>query len=179
MFYKIGELIHPIAESICNYSTKLKLYGVELYRPSLQINLWFTVRSHFLHNTSKVLLRLSFRLGSQSGYRSLLTKSVIIALNRHLIDSLEAIAMSSIVEVSETGTLQLPAEILQAIQPNTRFVVEVESDRLILSPVPPEQPFWATATPEERAERLMQWVQSHQNGANLPDEALRRENIYD
>lgn len=87
--------------------------------------------------------------------------------------------MSSIVEVSESGILQLPAEILQAIGPNTRFVVEVESDRLILSPVPPEQPFWATATPEERAERLMQWVQSHQNGANLPDEALRRENIYD
>lgn len=86
--------------------------------------------------------------------------------------------MSSIVEVSELGTLQLPTEILQAIQPNTRFVVEVERDRLILSPVPP-QPFWATATPEERAERLMQWVQSHQNGVNLPDEALRRENIYD
>jgi bifunctional DNA-binding transcriptional regulator/antitoxin component of YhaV-PrlF toxin-antitoxin module len=95
--------------------------------------------------------------------------------------------MSLIVEVSESGTLQLPAEILQAIGSNTRFVVEVQRDRdsvakqyrLILSPVPPEQPFWATATPEERAERLMQWVQSHQNGANLPDEALRRENIYD
>ncbi|MBD1943973.1 AbrB/MazE/SpoVT family DNA-binding domain-containing protein [Coleofasciculus sp. FACHB-712] len=87
--------------------------------------------------------------------------------------------MSLIVEVSESGTLQLPAEILQVIQPNSRFVIEVESDRLILSPVPPAQPFWATATPEERAERLMQWVQSHQNGANLTDEALRRENIYD
>lgn len=87
--------------------------------------------------------------------------------------------MSSIVEVSESGTLQLPTEILKAIGPNTRFVVEVEGDRLILSPVPPKQPFWATATPEERAERLMQWVQSHQNGANLPDEALHRENIYD
>ena len=94
--------------------------------------------------------------------------------------------MSSIVEVTEAGTLQLPAEILQAIGPNARFVVEVESVhdsvakqyRLILSPVPQEQPFWATATPEERAERLMQWVQSHQNGANLPDEALSRENIY-
>lgn len=91
--------------------------------------------------------------------------------------------MSSIVEVSESGTLQLPAEILQAIKPNTHFVVEVDSVgkqyRIILSPVPPEQPFWATATPEERAERLMQWVQSHQNGVNLPDEALNRENIYD
>ncbi len=35
--------------------------------------------------------------------------------------------MSEIVEVSESGTLQLPAEILQAIGPTTRFVVEVES----------------------------------------------------
>jgi hypothetical protein len=95
--------------------------------------------------------------------------------------------MSAIVEVSETGTLQLPTEILQEIQPNTRFVVEVESVRdsegkqyrLILSPVTPEQPFWATATPEERAERFHQWVQSHKDSPNLPDEALRRENIYD
>ena len=95
--------------------------------------------------------------------------------------------MSSIVEVSESGTLQLPAEILQAIGTNTRFVVEVESVpdsgkkqyRLILSPVPPEQPFWATATPEERVERFHQWVQSHKDSPNLPDEALRRENIYD
>lgn len=91
--------------------------------------------------------------------------------------------MSLIVEVSESGTLQLPAEILQAIGSNTRFVVEVDSVgkqyRLILSPVPPEQPFWATATPEERVERFHQWVQSHKGGANLPDEALRRENIYD
>ena len=87
--------------------------------------------------------------------------------------------MSLIVEVSESGTLQLPTEILQAIGSNIRFVVEVEGDRLILSPVPPEQPFWATATPEERAERFHQWVQSHKGGVNLPDEALRRENIYD
>ena len=85
--------------------------------------------------------------------------------------------MSLIVEISKSGTLQLPAEILQAIEPNRRFVVKVKGDRLILSPTPP-QPFWATATPEERAERLMQWVQSHKDGANLPYEALRRENIY-
>ncbi len=41
--------------------------------------------------------------------------------------------MSSSVEVSESGTLQLPAETLQAIQPNTRFVVELESDRSFLA----------------------------------------------
>ncbi|WP_250121731.1 hypothetical protein [Chroococcidiopsis sp. CCMEE 29] len=88
--------------------------------------------------------------------------------------------MAVIVEISATGTLQLPPQILQAIQPNTRFRIEVEEEnRLILSPVSSEQPFWATATPEERAERWHQWVQSHKNGPNLPDEALRRENIYD
>jgi hypothetical protein len=92
---------------------------------------------------------------------------------------LEAIAMSSIIEVSAAGNLQLPPEILQAIQPHTRFVVELESDRVVLSPVPPKQPFWATATPQERAERWHQWVQSHQEGFDLLDEALQRENIYD
>jgi hypothetical protein len=91
---------------------------------------------------------------------------------------IKQIAMTFIVEINETGTLQLPEEVLQAIPPHTRFQIEVTSDnRLILSPLPPEQPFWATATPEERVERFMEWVQSHKNGANLPDEALRRENI--
>jgi hypothetical protein len=88
--------------------------------------------------------------------------------------------MTVIVEISETGLLQIPEEILRVIQPNTRFQVEVaDENRLILSPVPSDQPFWATATPEERAEYWHQWVQSHQKGSNLPDEALRRENIYD
>ena len=88
--------------------------------------------------------------------------------------------MMTIVAISETGNLQLPPQILQALQPNTHFQVEVSDDhRLILSPITPEPPFWATATPEERAERLMAWVRSHQDGPNLPDEALSREAIYD
>ena len=62
--------------------------------------------------------------------------------------------MSLIIEVSESGTLQLPAEILQAIGLKTRFLVEVERDRLILSPFPPEQPFWATATSSSNS----QWI---------------------
>ncbi|HEY9666368.1 MAG TPA: hypothetical protein V6C91_06160 [Coleofasciculaceae cyanobacterium] len=37
------------------------------------------------------------------------------------------------------------------------------------APIPPEPPFWATATPEERAERFHQWVQSQKDGPNLPD----------
>ena len=87
--------------------------------------------------------------------------------------------MPSIVEISTEGHLHLPAEIVQTLQPHTRFSIAIENGRLILSPLPPEQPHWAIATPEERAEHLMAWVKSHKNGANLPDEALRRENIYD
>jgi len=91
----------------------------------------------------------------------------------------EQTAMTFILEINETGTPQLPEEVLQAIPPHTRFQVKVTSDnRLILSPLLPEQSFWATATPEEQVERFMEWVRSRKNGTNLPDEVLRRENIY-
>ncbi|MDQ3815252.1 MAG: hypothetical protein M3347_15125 [Armatimonadota bacterium] len=41
-------------------------------------------------------------------------------------------------------------------------------------------PFAATATPEEWIRAFNQWADSHQDiQANIPDEALRRENIYD
>ena len=56
---------------------------------------------------------------------------------------------------------------------------KVKNKTLILHPETSVLPFWSTATPTERAERLMQWVKSHKQGANLPDEALRRDNIYD
>ncbi|MEC4818444.1 MAG: hypothetical protein SAK29_35020 [Scytonema sp. PMC 1069.18] len=87
--------------------------------------------------------------------------------------------MNPIVEINENGLLSLPKKILEAIKPNTRFIVEVDNGRLIFSPQSKPQPFWVTATPEERAERLMQWVLSHEGGSNLPDEALRRENMYE
>ncbi|GAA6617686.1 hypothetical protein [Scytonema sp. NUACC26] len=87
--------------------------------------------------------------------------------------------MNSIVEVNEDGTLSLPKEILEAVKPHKRFAIEIRNGNLILSPQNLSEPFWATATPQERAEYLMQWVQSHRDGSNLPDEALRRENMYD
>jgi hypothetical protein len=52
------------------------------------------------------------------------------------------------VEITQEGVVYLPDEIMQILQPNTRFTVNVENGRLILSPVSLEQPFWATATPE-------------------------------
>ncbi len=87
--------------------------------------------------------------------------------------------MSRVVEVNEEGKLSLPAEVLEQVRPHRRFVVEVSNGALILRPEVKTQPFWATATPEERAKDLRQWVASHKDGPGLPDEALSRETIYD
>jgi hypothetical protein len=40
-------------------------------------------------------------------------------------------------------------------------------------------PFWLTATPEQRAVAFEEWVKSFTGGAGIPDEALRRVNMYD
>jgi hypothetical protein len=87
--------------------------------------------------------------------------------------------MSQIVEVGEDGSLRLPPELLERVKPRTRFVVQRVSGALILQPEGDAPPFWATATPQERAEDLMRWVESRTEGANLPLEALSRETIYD
>jgi hypothetical protein len=63
--------------------------------------------------------------------------------------------MNLIVEVNQDGALYLPTEILKAIAPHTRFAIELKDKTIILYPEQ-LQPFWATATPEERAEDLMQ-----------------------
>ena len=42
------------------------------------------------------------------------------------------------------------------------------------------EPFWRRATPQERAEELINWsAQQPQTGISLPDEAFDRGNIYD
>ena len=90
--------------------------------------------------------------------------------------------MSHTVEVNEEGELHLPAEILKQVKPHKRFVVEVSDGTLILRPETKEQPFWATASPEEWVEHFHQWlasIRARESGPPLPDEALRRENIYD
>jgi hypothetical protein len=69
--------------------------------------------------------------------------------------------------------------VLEKVKPHTRFVVEMQNGTLILRPETKAQPFWATATPEERAQDLRRWVASHTEGPGLSDEALSRESIYE
>jgi hypothetical protein len=58
----------------------------------------------------------------------------------------------------------------------------MQNGTLILRPETKAQPFWATATPEEWVEHFHQWLENmraRESGPPLPDEALRRENMYD
>lgn len=86
--------------------------------------------------------------------------------------------MEQVIEVNEEGALYLPPELIGHFEPHTRFVVEPQGDSFMLRPEGKSQPFWMTATPEERAKRFDEWVASHKEGPNLPDEALSRESIY-
>jgi Asp-tRNA(Asn)/Glu-tRNA(Gln) amidotransferase B subunit len=87
--------------------------------------------------------------------------------------------MSRIVEVNEEGASHLPPEVLGHAKPRTRYLVEAQGETLILRLAENQQPFWATATPEEWVADFRQWVASHRTGPKLPDEALRRETMYD
>jgi len=64
--------------------------------------------------------------------------------------------MSHTVEVSDEGTIRIPAEVLDRVKPHTRFVVAVYNDTVVLRPERQDQSFWAPATPEEWAEDLRQ-----------------------
>jgi hypothetical protein len=90
--------------------------------------------------------------------------------------------MSHTVEISNEGTIRLPSDVLERMKPHTRFVVEVHNHIVVLRPEDEQQPFWATATPEEKTERFRRWIEEirkQENSPALPDEALRRESMYD
>ena len=89
--------------------------------------------------------------------------------------------MSAIVHISANGTVQLPPEILALVRPGTPYEVHTENARVVLEPAVEQEPFWKTATPAERVERFLRWVDNmpKREGPAIPDEALRREHMYD
>jgi hypothetical protein len=89
------------------------------------------------------------------------------------------VAMSTILEVDETGTLHLPARILPQAAPHTRYIASAHGQQVILAPADLQKAFWQTASPEERAADILKWAASHSSGPNLPDSAVSRDGIYD
>ncbi len=89
--------------------------------------------------------------------------------------------MNAIVEISESGAMQLPPEAMRHVQPHTAYEVTTEDARLILAPLNTPKPAPSDRTPAERAESFRQWADAlpKRREPLLPDESLRRENIYD
>ncbi len=86
--------------------------------------------------------------------------------------------MADVVEINERGEITIPSEALGAARPHTRYVLETKDGVLMLRPegVPP---FWETASPEERAKALHEWVAELPEGPGLPDQALHRDSMYE
>ena len=87
--------------------------------------------------------------------------------------------MNPIVKTNENGGLYLPPELLGEVAKYQQFSLEATGETIVLRPVSSSREGWATRTPEERASEFRRWAEAHHNAANLPDEALRRENIYE
>jgi hypothetical protein len=87
--------------------------------------------------------------------------------------------MIYILEINQQGVLQIPPDMLPYIQPHTRYQVEVRGEILILRPEQ-SQPFWQTATPEQRVAKFQEWVTQTRRPVSpvLSDKAISRETIY-
>lgn len=84
----------------------------------------------------------------------------------------------STVDIDEEGVLKLPTEVLGRLK--TRHMkVELEGDKLIMTPAPRFGPLWEKMTPEERAKDFEAWARSHKDGPGLSDWAISRDSIYD
>lgn len=87
--------------------------------------------------------------------------------------------MGRIVEIDDHGAIQLPDDLLAAVKPHTRFILEIQGTTLIFHPEE-RRPFWTTASPAERAEAVRRWASLERSSAPiLDDEMLRREQMYD
>jgi hypothetical protein len=87
--------------------------------------------------------------------------------------------MNQTIKINESGGLYLPPELLGEAAKHQEFSLETEGEKIVLRPVPSSKEIWETRTPDERAAEFRLWAESQQTKVNLPDEALRRENIYD
>jgi len=98
--------------------------------------------------------------------------------------------MAQIVEVDEQGTIHLPRELLGDTPLPARYILEAQGDVLTLRKL--DESFnremldmphsaWFDRTPAERAAAIHDWIASlpRREGPPIPDEALRRENLYD
>lgn len=87
-------------------------------------------------------------------------------------------AMSTIVELDEQGAIRLPEDVIAALQPRARFVVERQGVTLILHPV--GRRFGVDTSPSDRVAAVRMWAALERPAAPaLANEVLSRDYIYD
>jgi hypothetical protein len=86
--------------------------------------------------------------------------------------------MNQIVETNESGGLYLSPDLLGPAAKYRQFSMETEGDMILLRPLSASRSVWESRSPKERAAEFRRWAESQRTTANLPVEALSRENIY-
>ena len=87
--------------------------------------------------------------------------------------------MVKVVEKNKNGELVLPKEAFEPNDPNSRYAVQSTDGIITVTPVREEVPP-SDEEVEEWIRRFDEWMASIEpRGPHIPDEALRRENLYD
>lgn len=91
--------------------------------------------------------------------------------------------MSTTLRADEMGNLHLPPSLLPDPEPLATYRVEDQNGHIVISKESLQntatEPFWKTATAEERAEAFRQWASKPRPPVGLSDYAVSRESIYD
>jgi hypothetical protein len=86
--------------------------------------------------------------------------------------------MARVIEVDDEGNILVPREIIGRAKPHTRYEVDVEGNTVTLRRLEGDKALMADA--QEWIRSFLDWVDRPRPSAPiLPDEALRRESIYD
>jgi hypothetical protein len=94
--------------------------------------------------------------------------------------------MKALIEVNEQGELRLPPQVVGVFAPGTKFLVEVDDGRLIVSPQSLGQAAddaahsWQSADLHDRMEAVRQWLNRPRPPIPpLSLEEISRETFYD
>ena len=90
--------------------------------------------------------------------------------------------MSTKLQADEKGTLHVPAALLPDPEPMATYHVHEQNRQIIISREKnkiEEEPFWKTASSEERLKAFREWAKEAGTPAGLSDYAVSRESMYD
>jgi hypothetical protein len=83
------------------------------------------------------------------------------------------------IKTDEYGNVLLTKQLVEELEPNTVYKIERQGKAIRLEPEPTTEPFWKTATKEQRLAALKDLLDNLPPGPGLSDWAVSRDSIYD